>query len=160
MSNPTAWERPIEIELNPRERRFYDRLRSRVVAPRPGQASSVRDMLLLLPDLTILLLRLLRDERVSVGDKGIALAGIAYVLSPLDLMPEFLFGPVGLLDDLLVITATLSRLVNHVHPDVVRSHWSGHGDALEVIQRVTAWCERQFTGRLQSVVRRLLRPGL
>lgn len=158
MTSPTAWEKPIEIELNPREQRLYDRLRSRVVASRPPQPSSVRDMLLLLPDLTMLLLRLLRDERVSIGDKGIALAGIAYVLSPLDLMPEFIFGPFGLLDDLLVIAATLSRLVNHVHPDVVRSHWSGRGDALEVIQRVTGWCERQFTGRLQGVVRRLLRP--
>jgi uncharacterized membrane protein YkvA (DUF1232 family) len=159
MSGPTAYERPIEIELNPREQRFYDRIRSRVAAPQPGQRSGLRDMLLLLPDLTVLLLRLLRDDRVSVGDKGIALAGIAYVLSPLDLMPEFLFGPIGLLDDLVVIAATLSRLVNHVHPDVVRSHWSGQGDALESIRRVSAWCERQFTGRLQAVVRRLLRPG-
>ena len=158
-ASPTTREGPIEIELNPREQRFYDRIRSRVAAPQPGRASGFRDMFLLAPDLTILLLRLLRDGRVSVGDKGIALAGIAYVLSPIDLMPEFLFGPIGLLDDLLVLAATLSRLVNHVHPDVVRSHWSGRGDALEVIQRVSAWCERQFTGRLQSVVRRLLRPG-
>jgi uncharacterized membrane protein YkvA (DUF1232 family) len=157
-SSPTR-ERPIEIELNPSEQRLYDRMRRRVVAPQPGRGSGLRDMLLLAPDLTILMLRLLRDERVSIGDKGVALAGIAYVLSPLDLMPEFLFGPVGLLDDLVVISATLSRLVNHVHPDVVRSHWSGQGDALEVVQRVTAWCERQFTGRLQGVVRRLLRPG-
>jgi len=158
-ASPTTREGPIEIELNPREQRFYDRIRSRVAAPQPGRASGFRDMLLLAPDLTILMLRLLRDERVSLGDKGIALAGIAYVLSPIDLMPEFLFGPIGLLDDLVVIAATLSRLVNHVHPDVVRSHWSGRGDALEVIQRVSAWCERQFTGRLQSVVRRLLRSG-
>ena len=158
-ASPTTREGPIEIELNPREQRLYDRIRSRVVAPQPGRGSGFRDMLLLAPDLTILMLRLLRDERVSLGDKGIALAGIAYVLSPLDLMPEFLFGPLGLLDDLVVIAATLSRLVNHVHPDVVRSHWSGRGDALEVIQRVSAWCERQFTGRLQGVVRRLLRSG-
>jgi uncharacterized membrane protein YkvA (DUF1232 family) len=158
MSSSGGWEKPIEIELNPREQRFYDRVRSRVVAPRAGHSSGFGDMLLLLPDLTILLMRLLRDERVSIGDKAIALAGIAYVLSPLDLMPEFLFGPVGLLDDLLVIAATLSRLVNHVHPDVVRCHWSGRGDALEVIQRLSGWCERQFTGRLGGAVRRLLRP--
>ncbi len=157
MSGPAAHEKPIEIELNPREQRFYDRIRSRVAAPQPGERSGLRDTLLLLPDLSALLLRLLRDDRVSIGDKGIALAGIAYVLSPIDLMPEFLFGPLGLLDDLVVIAATLSRLVNHVHPDVVRSHWSGQGDALEVIQRVSGWCEQQFTGRLQRVVRRLLR---
>ena len=155
-ANSTACERPIEIELNPREQRFYDRIRGHLVAPHPGQASGLRDMLLVLPDLTILLLRLLRDERVSVGDKGIALVGLAYVLSPIDLMPEFIFGPFGLIDDLVVISATLLRLVNHVHPDVVRCHWSGQGDALEVIHRVAAWCERQFAGRLPRVVRRLL----
>jgi uncharacterized membrane protein YkvA (DUF1232 family) len=159
MSTSTACESRIEIELNPRERRFYDRIRSRVVPPQSGQGSGLRDMLLLLPDLAILLLRLLRDKRVSLRDKAIALAGLAYVLSPLDLMPEFLFGPFGLLDDLVVISATLLRLVNHVHPDVVRSHWAGQGDALEVIQRVTAWSERQFSGRLRGVVHRLLRPG-
>jgi uncharacterized membrane protein YkvA (DUF1232 family) len=159
MSGSTAHQMPIEIELNPREQRFYDRIRGRVVEPHPGEASGLRDMLLVLPDLTILLLRLLRDERVSVGDKGIALAGLAYVLSPLDLMPEFIFGPFGLLDDLVVISATLLRLVNHVHPDVVRSHWSGQGDALEVIHRVAGWCERQFAGRLPKVMRRLLGVG-
>jgi uncharacterized membrane protein YkvA (DUF1232 family) len=159
MSAPNASDKPIEIELNPREQRFYDRVRRRVAAPQPGRPSGARDVLLLLPDLTVLLLRLLRDERVSVGDKALALAGIAYVISPLDLMPEFLFGPFGLLDDLVVVAATLSRLVNHVHPDVVRSHWPGRGDALEVLQRVTLWCERQFAGRLGGVVRRLLRPG-
>jgi uncharacterized membrane protein YkvA (DUF1232 family) len=160
MSGPTISEKPIEIELNPREQSFYDRIRTRVADARPGQPSGLRDMLLLLPDLTMLLYRLLRDERVAVGDKAIALAGIAYVLSPIDLMPEFLFGPLGLLDDLLVIAATLSRLLNHVHPDVVRSHWSGRGDALDAIQRVTAWCERQFTGRLKRVFRRLLGRGV
>jgi uncharacterized membrane protein YkvA (DUF1232 family) len=159
MSSSSAREKPIEIELNPHEQRFYDRVRARVVAPHPGEASGFRDVILLLPDLVILLLRLLRDDRVAVGDKGIALAGLAYVLSPIDLMPEFIFGPLGLLDDLLVISATLLRLVNHVHPDVVRSQWSGQGDALEVIQRVTAWSERQFAGRLRGVARRLLGTG-
>ena len=60
------------------------------------------------------------------------------------------------MDDLLVVSATLSRLVNHVHPDIVRSHWSGQGDVLDIIQRLAGWSEDQFTGRIRSVVRRLL----
>ena len=90
----------------------------------------------------------MRDERVPVGEKAIALAGIAYLLSPLDLIPDLLLGPIGLADDLLVLAACLSRIVNYVHPDVVRSHWSGQGDALDVIQRVTDWSERLLTKRL------------
>jgi uncharacterized membrane protein YkvA (DUF1232 family) len=104
----------------------------------------------------MLLARLVRDERVKAGDKALALFGVAYVLSPFDLLPVWLFGPLGALDDVLVVAATLSRVVNHVHPDVVRAHWSGQGDALALIQRATDWSERQFGKRLRGALRRLL----
>lgn len=148
----------IEIELGAQERRLYDRLRRAVVEPRPGAPTGARDLLLLLPDLAVLLLRLLRDERVALGDKAVVLAGLGYLLSPVDLLPEILFGPFGWLDDLVVLAAALSRVLNHVHPDVVRSHWSGQGDALDAIHRLTSWSERQVTGRVRSAVRLLLGP--
>jgi len=146
-------EATVTIELNPRERRLYDRLRARVIAPGTGR-SGLRDLLLLLPDLTVLLLRLLRDPRVPATAKLIGAAGIAYILSPLDLLPEVVLGPLGLIDDLIVVSGALSRMLNHVHPDVVRAHWSGKGDALEVVQRVSAWSE----GQLRGVVRAVTRP--
>ena len=149
----------MTIELNPRERRLYDRFRAQVASLEPGAASGLRDLALLLPDLTVLLMRLLREPRVSLGDKTIALLGLGYVLSPIDLLPGILLGPIGLLDDLFVVAATLSRLLNHVHPDVVRSHWSGKGDALEAIQRATQWTESFVTRRLRGIVRGLLGPG-
>jgi uncharacterized membrane protein YkvA (DUF1232 family) len=154
-------EQRITIELNPRERRLYDQLRARVVETRPGAASGLRDLLLLLPDLAVMLVRLLRDPRVPRGSKVVAFLGLGYLLSPIDLVPSLLFGPIGLADDLLVVSATLSRLVNHVHPDVVRDAWPGQGDALAAIQRVSRWAEGIFSGRLRSVVRSLLRvdPG-
>jgi uncharacterized membrane protein YkvA (DUF1232 family) len=144
----------ITIELNPRERRLYDRLRMRVVKTRAGSRSGVRDLVLLLPDLTVLLMRLMRDSRVPLTSKVIALLGICYVLSPIDLIPSLLVGPVGLLDDLVVVSATLSRVLNHVHPDVVRSHWPGQGDALDAIQRVSAWSASIFSEKLPRALRR------
>ncbi len=153
---PTA---PITIELNPREQRVYDRLRGRV--SKGGSArSDLLDALLFLPDFTVLISRLLRDPRVPASEKLVALAGLAYVLSPLDLLPGLLLGPIGLIDDLFVASATLSRLVNHVHPDVVRSHWSGQGDALDAIQRLSAWCERCFRDQLRKLLRGVFRTRL
>jgi uncharacterized membrane protein YkvA (DUF1232 family) len=149
-------DRPVEIELGTREQRFYDRLRAQLRPMAPGASSNLRDVLLAFPDLVMLLVRLLRDPRVAVGDKAVALFGVAYVLSPLDLLPVWLFGPLGALDDLLVVAATLSRVVNHVHPDVVRSHWSGPGDALQLIQRATDWSEDRLGKRLRGVLGRLL----
>lgn len=144
-------EHPLIIDLNPRERRVYDRLRAQIVEPEPGERSNVRDLLLLLPDLAVLLFRLMRDDRVPVGSKAIAVLGGAYLISPIDLLPAMLVGPIGLVDDLIVVGAVLSRMLNRVHPDVVRSHWSGQGDALEAIQRVSAWTERTFSDRVRQV---------
>jgi len=146
----------VTIELNPRERRFYDRLRAQLVSADASRTASsgLRDLLLLLPDLSVLLFRLLRDDRVPLSSKAVALLAMGYILSPIDLVPEILLGPIGLVDDLLVVTAALSRMLNHVHPDVVRSHWPGQGDALETLQRATHWSESQISGRLRSLFRR------
>lgn len=149
-------EHPIEIELHAREQRLYDRLRAQLRPPAAGASSDLRDVLLAFPDLVMLLVRLVRDERVKPGDKALALFGVAYVLSPLDLLPVWLFGPFGALDDVLVVAATLSRIVNHVHPDVVRSHWSGQGDALRLIHRATDWSEGVLGKRLRGVLRRIV----
>ena len=142
---------PVTIDLNPRERRLYDRLRDNLVVPNSNGSSGMRDIILLLPDLTILLMRLLRDGRVPLVEKGIALAGVAYVISPIDVLPAIVLGPIGLLDDLFIVAACLSRLLNHVHPDVVRTHWSGQGDALEVIQNTTNWFEREMKLRVADL---------
>lgn len=146
----------IEIELNPKEVRFYDRVRATVVAPGTRLGSSLADLLLLLPDLSVLLFRLARDPRVPIGAKLIAGLGVGYVLSPIELLPEIVLGPIGLIDDLLVVGTALSRLLKSVHPDVVRAHWSGQGDALDAIHRVTDWTEEQVTQRLPGLLRRAL----
>jgi uncharacterized membrane protein YkvA (DUF1232 family) len=150
-------EEAVIIEINPNEGRLYDRVRTRVVEHPPGTSSGVRDLVLLLPDLTVLLLRLLRDERVPKRSKLLAMVGMGYVLSPVDLLPAVFLGPLGWVDDLVIVAATLSRMLNHVHPDVVRYHWSGQGDALEAIKRVSHWSESLFTARLPGLVRSLLR---
>lgn len=145
----------IVIELNARERRLWDRLRAQVIHQEPGAASGLRDLLLLVPDLAVLLFRLLRDPQVPPGAKALAALGTAYLLSPVDILPEILLGPLGFVDDLLVLTAALSRILNYVHPDLVRSHWSGQGDALEAIQRLTEWSESLLTRRLPGLLGRV-----
>lgn len=147
----------VVIELNQRERRLWDRMRAQVIVQEPGAASGLRDLILLLPDLSVLLFRLARDPQVPIGAKVIAGLGIAYVLSPIDLIPEIIFGPFGFIDDLLIVGSALSRVLNYVHPDVVHSHWSGQGDVLDAIQRVTDWSETVMTERIPAAFGRFSR---
>jgi uncharacterized membrane protein YkvA (DUF1232 family) len=131
----------LEIDLRAREKRIYDRLRARVATAEPGGRAGLMDLLLFLPDLVVFLVRLTQDPRVPVGAKAVAIFGIGYALSPIDLLPEIFFGPIGFVDDLVVVAAAVSRIVNHVHPDLVKAHWPGHGDVLDVVRRVTSWSE-------------------
>jgi uncharacterized membrane protein YkvA (DUF1232 family) len=134
-------EERLELDLRAREKRIYDRLRARVVSLEPAAKPGVRDLLLFLPDLVVLLLRLMRDPRVPIGAKSVAAMGIAYTLSPIDLVPEILFGPIGFLDDVLIAAAAVSWIVNRVHPDLVRANWPGSDDVLDVVKRVLGWSE-------------------
>lgn len=145
--------KPIEIDVDLRARRLYDRLRARIRPALPGAASDARDILLLLPDLLLLICRLIADPRVAPGNRALAVLGVTYLLSPIDLLPSVFFGPLGVLDDLVVLAATVSRLVNHVHPDIVRSHWSGQQDVLATVERVSRWSEQQLGRRLRSLFR-------
>jgi uncharacterized membrane protein YkvA (DUF1232 family) len=142
----------ITIDLNPRERRLYDRVRAALTRLEPGGPMGMRDVVVLMPDLTVLLLRLLRDRRVPLGAKAVALLGVGYVLSPIDVLPAVIFGPIGWLDDAFVVSAALGRILNDVHPDIVRSHWSGTGDVLDAIQRLTQWSQSLVSGRLRRAI--------
>jgi uncharacterized membrane protein YkvA (DUF1232 family) len=147
----------VTIDITERDRSLYERLRARIVAREPGETSGLRELVLLIPDCVVLLSRLARDPQVPPGPKLVAAGAVAYVLSPIDLLPEALLGPLGLIDDLLVVGAGISFLVNRVHPDLVRAHWPGQQDALESVQELTRWTEQLLERGLLGLLRTLPR---
>src|SRR5690348_3710171 len=61
--------------------------------------------------------RLFRDPRVSLWHKAIPVLAVAYVLSPLDLIPDFIIG-LGQLDDLGIVLGAM-RLFESVTPEYI-----------------------------------------
>ena len=89
----------------------------------------------LLPQLLGLLLNLLRDSRVSSTDKAILGATVAYILNPLDLVPDWI--PfVGLVDDVYLVAVALLRLVLRVDEQVLRDNWRGRDDLIPLLRKV------------------------
>lgn len=82
-----------------------------------------------LPNLVRLLFGLLKDPRVSRIDKILFAAVMAYVVLPVDLMPDFM-GVFGLADDLYLIGLSLNRLFTHAGSRILLEHWEGHPRAL------------------------------
>lgn len=89
--------------------------------------SRLRNFLMFLPNMVVLLGRLLKDSRVPAAEKALFAAAIIYVISPLDFIPD-IFPFIGQVDDLYVVALTILRLLNRTDAEVVRSHWSGGGD--------------------------------
>jgi uncharacterized membrane protein YkvA (DUF1232 family) len=141
-----------------RAERFYSKLRARIVAwlnARTNLDRQVREYLLLLPDLFALVTRLIADPRVDASLKVQLIAVSAYVISPIDLVPDFLL-PVGLIDDIVAVAFVLSRVVRIMEEageDILREHWEGEGDVLVQVQSVAGTAD----GVLNRVILRRLR---
>jgi uncharacterized membrane protein YkvA (DUF1232 family) len=108
---------------------------------------------LLVPDLFLLVTRLMLDSRIEGRHKVYMGAALAYVISPIDLISERRFGAVGYLDDLVVIVAALNILINESDRAVVVEHWTGKEDLLATIQKVLGQADELMgKGRLEKIL--------
>jgi uncharacterized membrane protein YkvA (DUF1232 family) len=97
-----------------------------------GRRSAARELATLLPNLVMLFRGLLRDPRVSRGSKALIWFAIVWVVSPIDLIPEFI--PVaGPLDDAIVAALVLRHVLRRSGVDVVAEHWRGDPATLNLI---------------------------
>ena len=100
-----------------------------VVLARRLQPGPLRDLARLLPDCAVALRRLHRDPRVPTRVRVALWVGLLWVVSPVDLIPEFI--PVlGPLDDVLVVALVLRYAVRTCPPEAVADAWPGDPDVL------------------------------
>lgn len=100
-----------------------------------GIYARIRSYIALLPQFLGLLLNLLRDPRVSSVDKAILGATVAYMLNPVDLVPDWI--PfVGLVDDVYLVVLALLRLILRVDEQVLKDSWRGRDDLIPLLRKV------------------------
>jgi uncharacterized membrane protein YkvA (DUF1232 family) len=99
-----------------------------------GRGTEAKQLVRLIPDLGALVRGLLGDDRVPRGSKVLLWVALAWVVSPIDLVPEFL-PVIGPLDDVVVVALVLRHLAKSAGPDVVREHWRGDPAAMNRVLR-------------------------
>jgi uncharacterized membrane protein YkvA (DUF1232 family) len=100
-------------------------------SPRPGRGHkrTVLGALRQLPNFLRLLYGLMTDGRVSKVNKLLVAGAIAYLVAPIDFIPDFI--PfLGEVDDLFLLMLALQRLINHAGKGVLLDHWMGDPDEL------------------------------
>jgi uncharacterized membrane protein YkvA (DUF1232 family) len=101
----------------------------------PGSQTELKEYLLLLPRLVKLIWRLARDPRVPARSKAMLMMLGGYVLSPIDLIPDFIPG-LGQLDDVVIAAFALDQILNRVPEHIVREHWEGDEDVLQLVREI------------------------
>jgi uncharacterized membrane protein YkvA (DUF1232 family) len=109
------------------------------------------NLLLVIPNLLLLSARLMVDPRVPAKERLLVAGAIAYAVIPFDFIPDML--PfVGQVDDAYLIALTLLRLMSVTEPRVVREHWRGGGDVVELIGATALIAGRLLPRRIRRVL--------
>ncbi|MDF5754256.1 YkvA family protein [Spongiactinospora sp. TRM90649] len=103
-----------------------------VVRPRGGLP---REALRLLPDVLRLTRRLAADSGLPGGVRVRLALLLAYLVVPIDLVPDFI-PVVGYADDAILVAVVLRSVVRRAGLDAVRRHWPGTDDGFAALSRL------------------------
>lgn len=117
-------------------------------APAGGEADrgTLRELVLFLPHFVVLLKRLLTDPRVPLRSKLLFGGTLVYLVSPIDVIPDFVPG-LGQLDDVVLAVIALHSILNRVDPAVIREHWGGDGEIIELVRAGVGAVTRLIPGK-------------
>ena len=111
----------------------------------------MKALLRALPDIVRLIARLVGDPVLPRAAKIALAAAALYLVSPFDLIPDFI--PfVGYLDDALLAAVLVDGIVNYVDRGLVLKYWPGSPESLDRVARVSrllaAWVPRRIKRRV------------
>ena len=109
------------------------------------------NLVLVIPNLLLLSARLMVDPRVPAKERLLVAGAIVYAFVPLDFIPDML--PfVGQVDDAYLVALSLLRLMSATDPRVVREHWRGGGDVVELVGSTALIAARLLPAKIRRVL--------
>lgn len=95
----------------------------------------IQDMLRLLPDVLRLLKRLATDPELPRRIRVALVALIAFIASPIDLIPDFI-PAIGYADDVIITALVLRWVSRTAGADALARQWPGTPDGLAAVRRL------------------------
>lgn len=151
----------VALETKPQAAEdFYKRLRQRIrrwLAGPEGKSAQWAEIVMFGPDLFHLVVKLALDPQVTLANRARLAATVGYFMSPIDIIPELLTGPLGFLDDIALAAYVLHRLINTSDKEIVLRHWAGEGDLLKVLKQILASANDMLGAFVAARIQRLAR---
>jgi uncharacterized membrane protein YkvA (DUF1232 family) len=99
---------------------------------------SIRELAGVVPDLVRMLGSIVRDPSSPPDVRFVLVGALAWILSPIDLIPEFI-PLVGPLDDVLVAVVALRYVRRRIGVDEMRTRWPGSDEGFALLGRVVGF---------------------
>jgi uncharacterized membrane protein YkvA (DUF1232 family) len=96
---------------------------------------TLREAARIIPDTVRLVRRLAADKTLHRGVRLRLWFLLAYLVSPIDLVPDFI-PVIGFADDALITSLVLRSVIKRAGADAVEAHWPGTPDGLATLFRV------------------------
>ncbi len=142
------------------EQDFYQKMRSDIrnwVQSKTGKESQWSEYLLLAPDLFHLLAKLALDKEVPNVEKAKIAGALAYFISPIDLLPEALLGPIGYLDDVALAAYVINSVMHNCDPAIVTRHWAGEQNILQLVQQIVDVASDMLGNKIWDKLKRMVK---
>jgi uncharacterized membrane protein YkvA (DUF1232 family) len=102
-----------------------------------GRRTDARAVAGFVPDCVVLFKRLLSDAELSRSRKLALVLLLAYLISPIDLIPDFI--PVaGQLDDAIAVVFVLRYVLRGSDPQYLRRLWPGPDSSIDAVMAAAA----------------------
>jgi len=119
--------------------------------------SRMKNLLMFLPNMVILCARLMIDSRVPRVERALCAAAVIYAIIPFDFIPDMI--PfVGQVDDLFLISLTVLRLIDRTDDTIVREHWRGGGDIVQLAESAATIAPLLMPRRISRVLLSKVKP--
>jgi uncharacterized membrane protein YkvA (DUF1232 family) len=119
--------------------------------------SRMKNLLMFLPNMVMLCLKLMVDKRVPLTERALFAGAVIYAVVPFDFIPDMI--PfVGQVDDLFLIALTVLRLIDRTDDLVVREHWRGGGDIVQLAESAAAIAPLLMPKRVARVLMAKVKP--
>ncbi len=122
-----------------KEKNFYIKLRKKITEwaeSRGVKENKVFKYILLAPDFFYLLWKLSTDKDIPAEDRLLVGIAIFYFISPFDLFPEGIIGPIGYLDDIAISAYVVKKIIKKAGEEKVKKYWPGEEDLLFSIENI------------------------
>ncbi len=140
------------IKTNEKNCSSYSQVRNSMVSTVPNKYRDYSQYVLLLPDIIALLVRVFKDERVTKETKRYLGVALAYLFSPVDVIPDSI-PLIGKIDDLAVVFFVFQKLLCDIPTEIIIDNYEGNEDIILIIKEgIALFADRFGTRNIKNII--------